>query len=165
MSQTPIARTLRRAAVIVIALVVAGAAGFALRGCATFDRPVTVTSLSPDDSLRVTMEERSDFIDRNFSIRLEELKTGTSRIVFRSPDEGRPVGSERIIWSADGSRFLVLGRHFFATDRGQLSSGEQAYLMVDVVSGQVWCNADAASQESFGIEELRANQWFGWSPP
>lgn len=145
-------------------LILAAAAGFALRGSLLFDRPVTLTSLSPDDALRVVLVEQPGF-DRNLELRLVQVRTGEARTVFQSPDEGRPPGSERIVWSADSTRFVLLGRHFYVTERGKLAGGEQAYLMMDVRSGQVWCNA--AQQKNlpgFGVEELRAVKWLGWAP-
>ncbi len=152
---------MRKAGVRVAVLFLAAAAGFAL----AFERSVTVNSLSPDDALRVVLVEWSSYFDRNFEVRLEEVSTRRARVVFRSPDEGRPVGSERVVWSTDGSRFLLLGRHFFVTDRGRLSTGEQAYLMMDVRSGQVWCNASQQSRyPGFTVEELRAVRWQGWEP-
>jgi hypothetical protein len=58
--------------------------------------------------LRVILVERPTFIARNFEVWLENIDSGRERTVFRSPDAGRPVGSERIVWSVDGSRFLLL---------------------------------------------------------
>jgi hypothetical protein len=145
-------------------VLLAAAAGFTLRGCPIFERPVTLTSLSPDDRWRVVLVERPAWIDRNFTVRLEDIDTGSSRVVFRSPDEGGPVGSERVVWSADGSKFLLLGRYFVTDDAGQLPTGEQAYLLMDVRSGQIWCNSPQQSQfPNFDIKELHAIKWLGWS--
>ncbi len=143
-------------------LIFAGLLGFGIRGCELFYPQTTLTSISPDDNLRVTLSERGAFIDRNFDLRLGEAKI---RVIFRSPDEGRPTGSERIIWSADGSRFLLLGRHFFTIDSSKLASGEKAYLMMDVPSGKIWCNASQQSTfPPFTIDDLRKISWFGWTP-
>lgn len=156
---------MRKALVRVALMLLVAGAGFAVRGCSAFQRPVTVTSLSPDDAHRVAVVELPAFFDRNFEVRLEEVGSGQVRTVFRSPDEGRPVGSERVVWSADGARFLLLGRHFYITDAGKLPSGEQAYLFMDVRSGQVWCNASQQSlYAGFGAPELRAVRWLGWAP-
>jgi hypothetical protein len=62
------------------------------------------------------------------------------------------------------SRFLLVGRHFFVADSARLSTGETAYLMMDVVTEQIWCNATQQSQyKGFGVEDLRAIKWYGWS--
>jgi hypothetical protein len=38
--------------------------------------------------------------------------------------------------------------------------------MMDVRSGQLWCNATQQSAHpGFGIAELRAIRWLGWAPP
>lgn len=146
-------------------VLLAAGVGFAARGCAILQRPVTVTSLSPDDTHRVVVVESPAFIDRNFEVLLEEVGSGQVRTFFRSPDEGRPIGSERVVWSADGSRFLLIGRHFYVTDVGKLAGGDQAYLMADVRSGQVWCNATQQSRHpGFGLPELRAVRWLAWAP-
>ena len=115
-----------RAAMKIAALLCAGVMGFGLRGCILFNHQTTVTSLSPNENYRVTLVERRLDIDRNFELKLENLASHTITTVFHSPDEGRPIGSERIVWSVDDSRFLLLGRHFYATDASQLPSGEQA---------------------------------------
>ena len=154
-----------KALFVVVLVAAAAAGGYALRGSAIFIRPVTLTSLSPDDALRVALIELPRF-DRNFELRLQDVRTGTTRTVCESPDEGRPVGSERIVWSTDSSRFLLLGRRFRVRPPGILSHGEQAYLMMDVRSGQLWCNATQQSAHpGFGIAELRVVRWLGWTPP
>lgn len=125
---------------------------------------VTLTSLSPDDALRVRLVELPNRIDRNFELRLEDLRKpdGGTRTVFRSPDEGRPEGSERIVWSKDGSRFLLLGRHFYVHGNARLPSGESLYLMYEVPSGRVWCNAQQVSGvPSFSLQDVSTISWFG----
>jgi hypothetical protein len=124
-----------------------------------------LSSLSPDDSLRLTLLERRLDIDRNFQLTIEDVKSGRTRVIFRSPDEGRPVGSERVIWSADSSRFVLLGRHFYVKESANLSSGEQAYLLMDVPSGRIWCNAEQQSRyPGFEMKDLAATSWLGWTP-
>jgi hypothetical protein len=87
------------------------------------------------------------------------------RTVFRSPDEGRPIGSERIVWSVDGSRFLVLGRHFYGSDAARFPSGEQAYFLMDLPTGKVWCNAGQQTEyPGFGMDVIEEMKWVGWSP-
>ncbi len=65
----------------------------------------TDSSLSPDDSIRARLVEVGPTwdLDRNFVIRLGFLRKDTTRTIFRSPVEGRPVGSDRFIWSGDGT--------------------------------------------------------------
>lgn len=156
---------MRRISIQVAILLLAGLVGYGLRGCTLLNPSVTVTSLSPDDKFRVTLVERRLGIDRNFQVRLENLKTGTVGVVFDSPDEGRPVGSERFVWSADSSRFVLLGRHFFQADVNCLSTGEQPYLMIDLSSGKTWCNShQQAKYPGFTVAELKGTAWFGWSP-
>ena len=127
--------------VAIIALVLGVGASFVLCDWFGSDERTTLVSLSPDDSLRVHLVEIPALMDRNFEIRVESVANGQMQTVFRSPDEGRPVGSERIVWSADGTRFILLGRHFHVPDAAQLPTGEVLYLMYEVGTGRAWCNA------------------------
>jgi len=126
---------------------------------------VTLTCLSPDDAVRVSVVERPSLLDRNFELRLEHFGQGPGKaaVVFVSPDEGRPEGSERIVWSADGSRFLLLGRHFYAkaaAPRLGADRSEVAYLMYDLPTGRLWCNAEQQpSHPPFTWDDVRSVQW------
>lgn len=106
----------------------------------------TLQSLSPDDETRVRLIDTHGYIDRNFELWIEHPLHTSPRKVFRSPDEGRPEGSERIVWSPDSQRFVLLGRHFYTVDEAKLPNGEQLYLMMDVSTGQIWCNATQQSR-------------------
>jgi hypothetical protein len=120
----------------------------------------TVSSLSPDDSIRAWLVEISPTwaIDRNFAVRLEFLREDQTRTVFFSPDEGRPVGSERFIWSKDGTTLLLVGRHFYKTAEGPiLGTGEQAYFLYHLPSRRGWC----ASTEQTKWPHLTHNQLRG----
>jgi hypothetical protein len=118
---------------------------------------VTVTSLSPDEKTRVLLVELPFRIDRNFELRVESLdRTGEMRTVFRSPDEGRPEGSERILWSGDGRQFILLGRHFYVEPDAVLPSGEQLYLHYNLDTGQVQCNARQETFPRVTIDAARA---------
>lgn len=124
----------------------------------------TASALSPHGEYGISLIERPSLLDRNFTVELANITTGERRVIFESPDEGRPIGTERFVWSADGSRFLLLGRHFFVTD-GILGNGEQAYLMVDVPTGRVWCNASQQHDyPNFGLRELQTIEWMGLVP-
>jgi hypothetical protein len=146
-------------------VLIAFSTGFGIRGSLLFNQPNTLVSLSPDDQWRVALVERNQFIDRNFDLLLEYVNASRSRTVSRLPDEGRPIGSERIIWSADNSRFLLLGRHFYQADAARMKNGEQPYLMMDIPSGRIWCNASQQSEfPAFTIDDLKLISWVGWNP-
>jgi hypothetical protein len=108
----------------------------------------TMTRLSPDETLRASLTERAFGIDRNFQIRLENCVTDETTTIFRSPDEGRPYGSERLIWSKDGTKLLLVGRHFFVKEDLFLDNGDQLYFLYDVPTGRSWYNTDALSTNS-----------------
>ncbi|MDH3274880.1 MAG: hypothetical protein OEM99_10120 [Gammaproteobacteria bacterium] len=129
---------------------------------ARFGEQVTVASLAPDEATRVWVVELPRFIDRNFAVRVEDLETGNLTTIFTSPDEGRPVGSERIVWATDGSRFVLLGRHFYVHPEASLPSGESLYLLYDLRSGELWSNAAQQTElPTFSREDLAATQWRG----
>ena len=102
----------------------------------------TITRLSPDETLRASLiEPEWQGIDRNFQIRLEDLVKGEKTTIFRSPDEGTPYGTERLIWSKDGKWLLLVGRHFFVKEDLFLDNGDQLYFLYQVSSGKFWLNS------------------------
>lgn len=102
----------------------------------------TLSRLSPDETLRVSLVEQVfPSIDRNFQIRLQNLDTLKTTTLFRSPDEGMPYGSERLIWSKDGKKILLVGRHFFVKEDLFLDNGDQLYLLYEIPSGKFWINS------------------------
>ena len=148
-----------RIAIATVALVIGILLGF---GGARFGEQTTLVSLSPDEATRVWIVERSHWIDRNFEVRVEDMKTQKMKTVFTSPDEGRPIGSERVVWSTDSSRFLLLGRHFYALPESRLPSGESLYLLHDQKSGKIWCNAtQQQSFPPFSPNDLVKTTWAG----
>jgi hypothetical protein len=125
---------------------------------------ITLQSLSPDGSHRVTLRELPAFLDRNFALELVDPRTGQSNQVFRSPDEGQP-GSERIIWSEDSTRFLLLGTNFSTLSQASLPSGEQIYVMYDTVAGTLRCNASQQDKYlPFTTNDLASYKWLGFRP-
>jgi hypothetical protein len=133
-------------AVLSIVLIAVMATAFAASFYHRYET-VTLLSLSPDDRWRVHLIERGQpiNIDRNFLLRLEQLSDGSIVELFRSPDEGRPIGSERILWSRDSKQFVLVGRHFYVHEGAQLPTGEALYLMYDIPSERLACNAEQQS--------------------
>jgi hypothetical protein len=120
----------------------------------------TLTSLSPDDSTRIQLVELPLFLDRDFELRLQDVKSGAIKTIFRSPDEGRPEGSERIIWSADGSKIILTGRHFAVREHTPTFDGAILYLMYDLPSGKIWCNASQQARfPSFELSDVALIKW------
>ena len=142
-------------------------AGFLLGWWSVRTTPADVTTslLSPNEKMRaVLVEHPLSFIDRNFRVYLEKTENpgALSSELFRSPDEGRPIGSERFLWSGDNTRILLLGRHFFVKPEVQLRNGESLYLLYDVPSGRIWCNASQQDRyPHFGEEELSGYNFGG----
>ncbi len=103
---------------------------------------VTTMLLSPDGKVRAVLVEKPSFMDRNFEVRLE-VWDGSWKVtrLFTSPDEGRPIGSERFMWAHDNKKLLLVGRHFFTKGDVTLSTGESLYLLYDVPSKRIWCNS------------------------
>ena len=106
-----------------------------------FGERMTVSRLSPDETFRASLTEKATGFDRNFQIRIENLITNATITIFRSPDEGRPYGTERLIWSKDGTKLLLVGRHFFVKEDLFLDNGDQLYFLYEVPTGRSWCNS------------------------
>jgi hypothetical protein len=108
---------------------------------------VTTSRLSPDDKRVVYLVDFFSNLhpvpyDRDFEIQLQEGGGQNAKVIYRSPDESWPAGSERFLWSKDGTRFILLGRHFVLEERHRLSTGEFLYFMYDVPSQKAWSNSD-----------------------
>jgi hypothetical protein len=118
-----------------------------------FADSTTTQSLSPDEAYRICLVERTPNlplkIDRNFKVILATLhKHGhqeiTQETLFTSPDEGKPIGSERFIWSKDSEYVLLVGKHFVVATDLPVGAGEQAYFLYHVPSNRSWCNSNQA---------------------
>lgn len=108
------------------------------------------------------MVEYPGRLDRNFYLRLHHVTGRTNATIFDSPDEGRPVGMERIVWSRDSSRLVLIGRHFFVGDAARLTNGEAIYLLYDIKSGSIRCNATQQSKyPNFTQDDLKNTDWIG----
>jgi hypothetical protein len=108
------------------------------------------------------MVEHLGRLDRNFYLRLHRVADKTVATLFDSPDEGRPVGTERIVWSRDSSQFVLLGRHFVVAEPAQFTNGESLYLLYDTKSGKLRCNATQQSQyPKFSRDDLKGTDWNG----
>ncbi len=118
----------------------------------------TVTRLSPDETLRARLEEHSPTwgMDRNFAIRLEYLAEGKSERIYGSPDEGRPAGTERLIWSKDGAWLLLVSRHCYVKEDLFLDNGDQLYFLYHLPTRRAWCNAEMSSLPPIKAEQVRA---------
>ena len=108
----------------------------------------TASATSPDGRFRVELREVTAFVDRNFEVVLVDQRgtPPTSRVIFTSPDEGNPPGTERFVWSVDSRALLLVGEHFFTIDEAaERTEGEQPYLLYDVADDSLWCNASQLS--------------------
>jgi hypothetical protein len=119
----------------------------------------SLISESSTGAYRVTLLELNGGMDRNFEVWLERKADGFRTNIFRSPDEGRP-GTERIIWSRDHSQFVLVGRHFVVEDRPRIPI-ETLYLLYDIPSGKLWCNASQASLPRFRETNFSTLSWSG----
>lgn len=127
--------------------------------------PSTTSSTSSDGHYRIELRERDAFIDRNIEIVLTDLAASppSHRVIFTSGDEG-PPGTERFIWSPDSRAVLLVGNDFFITDAGeQPQVGEREYLLFEVQTGTLWCNAAQSSDPRFGAAELAQFRLDDWS--
>ena len=124
----------------------AGAGGFALGlWVASFGHRTTTSLMSPDETMRVRLVDfgPEHKLDRNFTIKLERRATGAVETVYQSNDEpgNGHEGSERFLWSKDGTKILLVGRHLDVREDLFLDNGDQAYWLYDVRLGQTWSNS------------------------
>lgn len=123
----------------------------------------SLAQTSPTGGFRIGLREKAGFmkIDRNFSVVLWTLDTAglvaEERSVYESPDEGRPVGTERLWWSPDGKYALLTGRHFVVEpETPRDKDGVAAYLLVRIEDGYVWSNASQTRlHQRFGADKIR----------
>lgn len=121
---------------------------------------VSLRSRSADGKVEVEMLENGVGLDRNFRLRLRDLSTGAKTIIFLSPDEGRPSGTERIIWTRDGGQFLLIGRHLFVNAEAAMANGDRLYLWYDVKTKRLCCNARQQTQYPiFSPSEVASQEW------
>ena len=93
--------------------------------------------------------------------RLESPLGTKAKTIFRSPTEGKPSSGDRIIWSRDSERFVIIGRRFRVPPQAKLPRGAALYLLYDRKSGRLWCNASRASRryQAFGLKQLSDRSW------
>jgi hypothetical protein len=108
----------------------------------------TIIRLSPDETMLADLGEPQVLFnpDRYVSIRLMKLHDRKWSVIHHSGDEGRPEGTERLIWSKDGKWLLVVGRHFFVKEDLFLDNGDQLYFLHHVPSGKSWLNSASETQ-------------------
>lgn len=126
-----------------------------------FADSTTSQSLSPDERYRVYLVESKPNlplrIDRNVKLYLATLDDYKHEIeradLFVSPDEGRPIGSERFLWSRDSAYLLLVGKHFFVATDLPIADGEQAYFLYHVPSKRSWCNSRQATGKNGALTD------------
>lgn len=120
-------------------------------GCSSaFD---TLRERGPGVGHSVALSDYQGFfhLDRNFDLKVN------GETIYHSPDEGPPA--ERVIWSQDGQRFLLLGENLLTQDGWELENGQKLYLMYDIPSRKLWCNSSQRPTEKVPLEELKATRW------
>jgi len=146
---------LRRVALVVLLLFLGFAAGQLTARFEAWQHQVALVSLSPDDRWQVRLVDHIPWVDRNFVIELLDLSDHSASRLFRSPDEDSPIGSERIVWSPDSSKFVLIGRHFAdCPESARLPTGEIAYILYDLKSRALRCNSRSQTLPPFQVEEL-----------
>ena len=150
---------MKRPIAIGLSLFFALAVGFLIATLRAKCERVTVVSLSPDDKLRIHLVELNNWGDRDFVLRLERIADESFETIFKSPDEGFPIGSERIVWSPDSQKFVLLGRHFYVREGTPSTNGELLYLLYDRKTCKMWCNA--SQQAAYPHFEARDVEWIG----
>ena len=157
-------RRAARTAVVLVAMFLLFIAG--VTRLLRVEERVTLTSLSPDDTCRGRIVERPRRTPP-FSLRFQRLRPETEEetLCVWAEGEGRPPGSERLIWSVNGDRLLLLGRHFEVNGAARLPNGEQMYVLYDVPGRKLLTNALRSRGQGFSLDDVRRIEWYGWRPP
>lgn len=117
-------------------------------------------SQAPDCKHEIVLREVSPawYIDRNFILVVRDLDNGQrEKEIFRSPDEGRPIGTERFYWSTDSAHVLLSGKHFIAVGSTDMKLEDDAdpYLLYRVADGKLWFAGERLSSDSLSREQLQ----------
>ncbi len=135
-------------------------AGFAVIGVGLASKRTTLSRLSPDETTRACLVERTfPSLDRNFQVVLEDLVHGESKVLYHSPDEGRPYGSERFIWSKDGQWLVLVGRHCFVKRDLFLDNGDQLYFLYHVPTGRSFSNAAFSERPPIEVSTIESTEF------
>jgi hypothetical protein len=142
-----------------IALIISVVANLFLMGILMMsrkdDRLITAVSRSPDGNRLVRLVEKPALVDRNFKVTIADSPIEKQKVIFNSPDEGMPRGSETFFWSDDSRYLLLTGQHFFVIG-GVDSKVGKLYLLYDTQSGEIWCNAKNLDGRHFSQVDLRS---------
>lgn len=130
-----------------------------LAGCSEKALELTTASASPDGKMTAQLLELPASFDRNFTVQITREGQSPIIVLERSPDEGRPEGTERFIWSENGEFLLLVGREFFAEPKISLESGETCYLLFQVPQRSLWLNAQQSRIQKFQLETLSEVEW------
>lgn len=125
-------------------------------------RQVKLTSHSPAGTAVVDVVERGTLTGRRIELLLDyHGREGWRRkTVYKSPPEPAGSGGERVVWAADGSKFVLVGRGFDVPRGLDLPDGTALYLLCDVASGRCWCNSrDQSTFAPFDWRDLKDTDW------
>ncbi|MCK6472190.1 MAG: hypothetical protein L6R28_10630 [Planctomycetes bacterium] len=114
---------------------------------------------APDGRREIVLRELTGAfrIDRNFILYIRDLEGGgAEKEIFRSPDEGRPIGTERFYWPTDSAYVLLAGKHFTRVGSSdmKLEDGVDPYLLYRVDDGKIWLGYLRGAGESISREQL-----------
>lgn len=98
----------------------------------------SLTSRSPDDHKVVEVIENYGRLDRNFDIWL--TVDGNRRLLFTSPDEGRPP-TEECIWSKKSDAFEIVSGSVVTIEGAPKVGSKVCYLLYSVAEDRIYCNA------------------------
>jgi hypothetical protein len=104
---------------------------------------VSLSSLSPDNLIRVLLVEKRSAGSRNFNLILRSDSHVKNRTIFKSTDQEMLSGSERISWSDDNEKLALLSRNFLLgrdeREKFKLSTGETFVLVYDIKKDILRC--------------------------
>jgi hypothetical protein len=118
---------------------------------------------SPNGRYRIAVYEMHAGIDRNFDVTLLNRQNGEKQTIYVSNDQPPSIQRERLVWSRDSTKVVLLGDRYWVDSGSELPSGEIVFLMYDLPTQQLYCNADYENDRE-RIPAAKVIEIFGEEP-
>ena len=84
------------------------------------------------------------------------VRDGEPEVLFESPEEPGPPGTERFLWSPDKRWMLLVGRQYQLTQDIRTPEGDSCYLLYDVQTHTLLCNTSQSDWPTrFSVKDLQ----------
>ncbi|TWT88303.1 hypothetical protein Mal64_17820 [Pseudobythopirellula maris] len=119
------------------------------------------SAVSPDGRYRITLDEGSNFIDRNFDLLIWDRQTSSETRFQYLHDQSPLIKREHFVWSPDSRMAALVGDRYFTIPEAELPSGDLICLVYDVQENLLYDNYDHAEPSADRVPAERAKELFG----